>query len=126
MRLESFFTVSEQMQLFLLSCFLGIPIGFFYDIFRIIRIILPHNSLATAVEDVLFFAVYSVFIMSFTFAAARSEFRMYFVAGNIIGFAFYYFTAGKFIAGFFVRISLIIKKALVSICISMNKNRKIQ
>lgn len=92
MRLESFFTVNEQLQLFAASCILGIPLGFLYDIFRVIRIIIPHNNFMTAVEDLLFFVIYSVFIMSFTYAVARSEFRMYYIFGNIIGFSLYYFT----------------------------------
>lgn len=121
LRLESFFTVSEQLQLFSLSCLLGIPVGLFYDIFRIIRIILPHNSLATALEDVLFFAVYAIFIMSFTFAAARAEFRMYFIFGNIIGFLFYYFTAGKIITGISLRLSIAIKKFIRRIHTDLNK-----
>lgn len=121
MRLESFFTVSEQMQLFLMSCLFGIPIGIFYDIFRVIRIILPHNSVTTAIEDVLFFVVYSVFIMSFTFSAARSEFRVYYIIGNLIGFSVYYFTVGKIITGIFLKISLLFKK-LIRRCYISNKN----
>ncbi|MBE6853383.1 MAG: hypothetical protein E7505_07885 [Ruminococcus sp.] len=115
MRLESFFTVGEQMQLFLISCLFGIPIGIFYDIFRVIRIILPHSSLLTAAEDVLFFVLYSVFIMSFTFSAARSEFRMYYIFGNIIGFAVYYFTIGRLVTGLFMRITLMIKRGIQKI-----------
>jgi spore cortex biosynthesis protein YabQ len=110
LRLESFFTTGEQMQLFLISCLFGIPIGIFYDIFRVIRIIFPHNSISTAAEDILFFIFYSVFIMSFTFSAARSEFRMYYIFGNAAGFTLYYFSIGKLTSGFFIRITLIIKK----------------
>lgn len=95
MRLESFFTVSEQLNLFFICILFGIPLGLLYDVFRILRIILPHNALATAAEDVLFFIIYSVFIMLFTYTAARSEFRMYFIFGNLAGFFIYYFTARK-------------------------------
>lgn len=112
MRLESFFTVSEQMQLFLISCMFGIPIGVFYDIFRVIRILFPHGTLLTAAEDLLFFIVYSVFIMAFTYAAARAEFRMYYIFGNLTGFALYYFTAGKIITGLFLRISFFIRRTV--------------
>ena len=33
--LESFFTSGQQLQLFLLSCAFGIPIGIVFDIFRV-------------------------------------------------------------------------------------------
>ena len=69
---ETFFTVNEQIKLFLICILFGFPIGLFYDIFRIIRIMIPHSSLAAALEDILFFSVYAVFITSFTYAAARS------------------------------------------------------
>ena len=42
---ETFFTVSEELVLFGLSCLAGAVIGVFYDIFRVIRIIFPHNDI---------------------------------------------------------------------------------
>lgn len=98
------------MTLFLESVLFGIPLGILYDIFRNIRIIIPHSTLAVAAEDLLFFVFYSVFIMCFTYAAARSEFRMYFVFGNLAGFSAYYFTAGKQTVHIMSLISLHIRK----------------
>lgn len=109
---ETFFTVSEQLKLFIICILFGFPLGLFYDIFRIIRIMLPHGTLATAIEDVLFFSVYAVFITSFTYAAARSEFRLYFTAGNLIGFCIHYFTSGKILTRFTVKTNLKIKSIL--------------
>lgn len=109
---ETFFTVGEQFRLFFISILFGFPIGLFYDVFRILRIIIPHNSLAAALEDILFFAVYSVFITSFTYAAARSEFRIYYIAGNITGFFIYWFTAGKILTGTALKITMFVKSIL--------------
>lgn len=109
---ETFFTVSEQLKLFLICILFGFPTGLFYDIFRIIRIVIPHNSLAAALEDILFFSVYAVFITSFTYAAARCEFRFFYIAGNLIGFSAYRFTFGKILTGFAVKVNLRIKSIL--------------
>ncbi len=110
--LESFFTASQQLKLFMISCLFGIPIGIFFDIFRVIRIIFPHGKLLAALEDIVFFVVYGIFIMCFTSAAARSEFRMYFCIGNLLGFLIYFFTVGNTVVKFLKIIAGLIKKGL--------------
>ena len=109
---ETFFTVNEQIKLFLICILFGFPIGLFYDILRIIRIMIPHSSLAAALEDILFFSVYAVFITSFTYAAARSEFRFFYITGNLIGFSAYCFTFGKILTRLAVKVNLRIKSIL--------------
>lgn len=92
---ETFFSVHEQLVLFGLSCVLGVAIGICYDVFRMFRIIFPHNSWLVCIEDVLFLCGYAVALSAFVSVAARGEFRIYYVVGNIIGFAIYFFTAGS-------------------------------
>ncbi len=110
--LESFFTASQQLKLFVLSCAFGIPIGIFFDIFRAIRIIFPHGKFIVALEDILFFISYAVFLMCFTITAARSEFRFYFCAGNLLGFIIYYFTVGNTVVAIFKKIVTVFKKGI--------------
>lgn len=108
--LETFFTASAQLKLFLLSCAFGIPIGMVYDIFRIFRITVPHNNILVIIEDLIFFILYSIFVMAFTVSAARADFRVYYIIGNILGFTLYYFTVGSIVTGIFIKISCFIKK----------------
>ncbi|MBP1564300.1 MAG: spore cortex biosynthesis protein YabQ [Oscillospiraceae bacterium] len=112
--LETFFSINEQLKLFLLSCLLGIPVGIIYDIFRIIRIILPHNHVLTAIEDVLFFIIYSVILMCFTISAARADFRVYYIVGNIIGAGAYFFTVGNVITRIVVKFTYLIRKNIIN------------
>lgn len=119
--LESFFTVSQQMKLFLLSCLFGAPIGIVYDVFRAIRIIFPAGKLIAALEDILFFIIYAVFLMCFTITCARSEFRVYFCIGNMIGFTIYFFTAGNVVVSIIKRIVMTIKKGLYFVFRPINK-----
>lgn len=105
MELESFFTISQQAQLFLISCAFGIPLGILFDIFRVIRTILPHNTLLVAIEDILYMIIYAVFMTAFTIVCARGEYRFFYTAGNILGFSVYFFTAGNVIVGVIRRIS---------------------
>lgn len=119
--LESFFTASQQLRLFLLSCLFGVPIGIVYDIFRALRIIFPHGKLLVAIEDILFFVIYGIFLMCFTITAARSEFRVYFCAGNLLGFLVYFFTVGNAVVSVIRRIAMLIKKGLCFIFRPVNQ-----
>ncbi|MBQ8296322.1 MAG: spore cortex biosynthesis protein YabQ [Ruminococcus sp.] len=92
---ETFFTVHEQLILLGLSCLFGAVLGVCYDFFRAARVIFPHNSWLVIIEDILFMCGYAVFLTSFSSAAARGEFRFYFVIGNAIGFILYFFTVGS-------------------------------
>ncbi|MCI7804978.1 MAG: spore cortex biosynthesis protein YabQ [Oscillospiraceae bacterium] len=119
--LESFFTASQQLRLFVLSCLFGVPIGIIYDVFRALRIIFPHGKLLVALEDILFFVLYGIFLMCFTITAARSEFRAYFCAGNLLGFLIYFCTVGNAAVSIIKRIVLFIKKVLYFIFRPVNK-----
>ena len=92
---ETFFSVSEELWLFGLSCAAGVFVGAAYDVLRVLRMLLPHNSLLTAAEDIGFLAAYAVLLTAFSNAAARGEMRLYFVIGSAIGFTLYFFTLGR-------------------------------
>lgn len=92
---ETFFTVSEELRLFGLSCLLGAVFGAVFDIVRTFRLILRHNDILVAFEDIALLLLYAVALTAFSEAAARSELRLYFVLGSILGFALWYFTAGS-------------------------------
>lgn len=113
--LESFFTSGQQLQLFLLSCAFGIPIGIVFDIFRVLRMIIHHNKIAATLEDILFFCLYGIFLMCFTISMARSEFRFYYCFGNLIGFTLYYVTLGSAVTKILRKIINFIKKILLRI-----------
>lgn len=92
---QIFFSADEELMLFGASCLAGVIIGVCYDFFRLARIFLPHNSVLTAIEDIVFFVGYSLFLTAFSSEYARGEIRFYFVLGNFIGFVLYFFTIGN-------------------------------
>lgn len=92
---ETFFSVREQLLLFALSCLGGAVIGVYYDVFRTLRTVLPHNFLLVAFEDVLFLMGWAVFTTAFSSAAARGELRFYYLIGNLLGFIVYLLTVGS-------------------------------
>lgn len=96
---ETFFSVNEEVFLFLISCLFGVAVGVCYDVFRTARIIFPHNIPLVVIEDVIFLSGYAIFLSSFSSAMARGEMRFYYVIGNFIGFIFYFFTLGTVVVG---------------------------
>lgn len=92
---ETYFTVSEELRLFGLSCLLGAVVGAAYDVLRVIRMTLPHNSFLVAAEDIGFLGLYAVALTAFSNAAARGEMRLYFAVGSVLGFTLYFFTIGR-------------------------------
>ncbi|MDE7365003.1 MAG: spore cortex biosynthesis protein YabQ [Ruminococcus sp.] len=120
---ETFFTIQEELFLFLFSCLAGVFIGIFYDIFRTLRIMIPHNSFFVVAEDVVFLSCYTVFLISFASVQARGELRFYFIIGNAIGFTLYFFTIGVFVIrtfrkffGFIGALFAPIKAIYITIC----------
>lgn len=106
---ETFFSTSEELRLFFLSCAAGAIFGIYYDIFRTLRLTIPHHSFFVFAEDVIFLATYGIFLSSFASAEARGELRGYYVLGGIIGFTLYFFTVGKFVMSFMRKIMSILK-----------------
>lgn len=94
MPVETFFTLREEGALFLLSAAMGVPLGVIFDIFRAIRALRRERAWLTAIEDMLFFVIYAAMSVCFTVIFGRGQFRLYFMAGNLIGFALWHMTLG--------------------------------
>lgn len=101
MSLETFFSVSEQCSLFLLSVILGMGIGVFYDVFRTLRIVFPPAAKKNAVfaEDIIFMAVSGAAVFLYAAVLCRGQVRFFCVVGTFLGFALYLATVGSIIVG---------------------------
>ncbi|MCD7800341.1 MAG: spore cortex biosynthesis protein YabQ [Ruminococcus sp.] len=110
--LESFFTANTQLEVFLISCGIGVLLGLIYDIFRIVRITIPHSDLLVAIEDVLLLICYGIFLMCFAFSLMRGQIRFFFIMGNLLGFLIWFFTIGNIIVKVAYRIKGYILKLI--------------
>lgn len=101
MRLETFFTVSEQVELFLLSVILGIGLGILYDCFRVVRIIFPpaKKKGAVCLTDIIFWLCYGFSIFLYSVVMARGQVRFFYFLGSIVGFILYIVSVGNLITG---------------------------
>lgn len=103
LELESFFTVAEQTELFLLSVVMGGVFGVLFDVFRALRVLLPplKGSAATAAGDIIFFCICGFGIYVFSLLFAGGEVRGYYWAGAFLGGVIYIMTVGTVVMGIF-------------------------
>lgn len=109
---ETFFSVSEELRLFGLSCAFGAAFGLLFDLFRTARIIFRHNVPLVLIEDVAFLIIYGTFLSAFASAAARGELRFYFALGNLLGFLLYLATVGNLVSTAMKKLFFALKKLL--------------
>lgn len=107
MSLETFFSISEECILFLLSTVMGAGLGILYDIFRIIRIIFPFASKKSAVfvEDILFMLISGAAVFLYAAVMCRGQVRFFCILGTFLGFLLYITAVGNAIIGLLRRIA---------------------
>lgn len=92
---DTFLTVHEETVLFLSSVLLGMGMELVFDVFRALRVILPHKAAAAALEDVLFILIWASGIAAFTSALAKGDLRFFCIGGSVIGFILCRFLIGN-------------------------------
>ncbi len=101
MKLETFFSVSEQMELFFLSILLGAALGVLFDCFRVFRIIFPPAKKAKPVclLDILFWLCYGFAVFTYSVVMGRGQVRFFYFFGSVIGFILYIVSVGNLVVG---------------------------
>ncbi len=90
-------TIAGQTWLFLRSIVLGAGLGVCYDLFRILRIALPHPAPAVLAEDLLFSMICAGATFCYMLAADSGQIRLFVLIGEGIGFLLYYCTIGTLV-----------------------------
>lgn len=85
-------SISEQAQIFLIAVEAGIIIGIFYDLFRIIRKIIPHPDWLIQLEDLVYWIIVSGFMFFVLFSKNYGEIRGFALLGAFLGNIVYFFT----------------------------------
>lgn len=90
-------TNGQQLNELFLSCGLGFLLGAFYDIFRVMRLVMKPGAKAVFVQDMVFFLTSAIATFLFALAVMDGELRFYLFIGLIAGFCAYYFTIGRLV-----------------------------
>ncbi len=105
-------SVSQQTITFLQSLLLGASLGILYDVFRILRLMIPSGKVISFLEDILYFTLCGVITFAFLLAVNNGIIRAYLLAGEVLGAVAYYLTVGKLVYKIADKIISLIRKAL--------------
>lgn len=106
-------SIAEQTWMFLYSLALGAGFGLLYDVFRIVRIAVPHHPVAVAAEDLLFWCMAAAGTLLFFLCTDGGRIRIFLLIGELLGFIIYYFTIGVLVIGAARRIIAVIRWILI-------------
>jgi spore cortex biosynthesis protein YabQ len=129
MRLDTFFTVSEQAELFLLSVCLGAALGVIFDAFRLLRAVFNTARMKVAVHiaDFLYVCFYAFCIFLYSTVLSRGEVRFFVVIGSLCGFCLEVLTIGDYVTAFVRIVSDKIHRFFHNLWeLSLNFRRKIR
>ena len=90
-------SITEQGLVFLFSCAVGVFLGAFYDIFRIIRIAFNSRWLSIFFQDFIFCIFSAVSIILLVFYTNSGVVRWFALFGCFLCFLLYHLTVGRFI-----------------------------
>jgi len=102
--------IAQDTELFLLSVLLGVFFGLFYEVFRLIRLAIPHSTFLVACEDFFFFLPVTAVFLLFTYAVSWGVIRWFSLFGVSIGFFLYRETLGKLIHSFSASLIQLIRR----------------
>ncbi|MBP0979085.1 MAG: spore cortex biosynthesis protein YabQ [Oscillospiraceae bacterium] len=89
--------ISEQLIFFLRSILLGVILGFVFDVFKILRLLVKHNNIFVFIEDILFFCISAIFSYSFLINISYGQIRLFILIGQLIGFILYKLSVSNFV-----------------------------
>lgn len=90
-------SLTSQILIFVYSLALGIFLGFAYDVFRIIRMVINSRNIAVFIQDVLYFILSGGVTFLFVLSVNSGNSRFYILAGEGIGWIAYHLTIGEVI-----------------------------
>lgn len=101
--------MTNENEFLLHALLMGIFITFVYDVIRIFRRVIPHNSFFVSLEDLGFWIYCGGTVFLLMHHESNGELRWFAVLGAVAGMLFY----GKLISPFFVKyVSLVLSRLL--------------
>ena len=112
-------SISYQFKVFLISLFIGLILGLFYDFIKIFRKFILHNNIIINIEDTIYWLFMSIIIFLISLYQNNGEIRIFFILGIFIGMILYitlisslFIKLSTKIINIFIRLILFIFKAI--------------
>jgi len=107
--------MSGQAWLFLTTVAAGFAIGFVYDLFRITRKTVRHNSVMVQLEDILYWLAVSLLMFYFMLDRNYGEIRFFSIAGAALGMVLYFYSLSVVVMKVSVAIIEFFKKVILTV-----------
>lgn len=78
-------------------CVCGALLGVLYEPLRILRLIIPHHSFITGVEDTVYLALCGVVLFGLSMETGNGNFRLSYLLAAFVGGVVYFLTVGRLI-----------------------------
>lgn len=101
-------TNSGQLLELLQAAGMGVLLGLYYDVYRVIRIVMRPSARVIFIQDVAFFSTASLLTFLFLLTINGGQLRVYLLLGILTGFVIYYVTIGRLV----VRFADVVTKAI--------------
>ena len=88
-------SITHQCQIFLFSILLGALLSLLFDVFRLLRLILPEQEWRIAIEDVAYCLLCAILTLYFALEWEQGRIRSYLLLGELLGWILCHFTLGE-------------------------------
>lgn len=107
----------ETSLLWQFGCFLlcGVFLSVGYELFRIVRIIIPHNSFFVGAEDIIYLSFCGLILFGLSMEIGSGYFRLLYLISAVIGALVYFLTLGRLVKIICVFIFSILKRIALKI-----------
>lgn len=114
--------ITVELQFFQISVLWGVIILLGYDVLRIFRRLIKHDSFFIAVEDMIFWVLASLFIFAMMYRENNGIIRGFSIMGMAIGMVLYHYILSGFIVNL---ITKLIRTLIRPVAIVLNKGKKL-
>lgn len=105
--------INNEFSIFLAFILIGIIISFLFDFFRILRRVYQTPDFITIIQDIAFWIISGIILLSGIFILNEGKIRAYLFIGILAGILFYIITLSKTIIKIGTNILTIINKILI-------------
>ena len=105
--------INSEFNVFLAFILIGIIISFLFDFFRILRRVYKTPDFITIIQDIAFWIISGIILLSGIFILNEGKIRAYLFIGILAGILFYIITLSKFITNMGTKLLTVLNKIII-------------
>ena len=105
-------TLSQQVYLLLVTLVCGFILGFFFDIYRIIRWVVKPNKMSTFIGDLIYWLLMTALVFKVLLLTSYGEVRLYVFISLALGGYLYFSLLSRFVLKILQKLLLLLSKLI--------------